>query len=551
MSVGIPSVPQTDSGMYQFLLALKQNVEALQNGTAASSGTTGTGSSTAAAAAEGVALIVSNPVIVLPAYSNGTVESFGTANGQATMTNNGVNVTASAIFSLVASGATATINTSQGVPVAGQPIGYYQITAMTGTTAQLTVTGTVDGVTLTALVNATQAQSGIEIVNSLPTTGLYQGRVVFLTTDNKLYRYDGTEWITAVSATDVTGQIDAAQIQDGIITTAKLLPGLEPVQLVTVLPPYGIAGRVVYLTTDQQLYRDTGTSWTAEVPTTGLTGQIQTGQIAALAITSAQIAANSITAGQIQAGAVTTNAMLANSITGDRIQAGTLAATAIYSNSITALQMAANSISALALQANAVTANSMLAGTITAAQIATNTITAAQMAISTLSAISANLGTITAGTIVFNAGGYMRVMGLGFGAAGNLLEWFGPSLASISLCTKANAIDYLGTDGTAYFGGNILITTGSNAYGAWIQFPPNPAGTAFLEQFGTTAQTSVDPGIITYPLKFPNVCMSVTANPIHAGGGGIPATTLNGLPGLSTCSFYSGGFGCTWRAIGY
>jgi hypothetical protein len=248
---------------------------------------------------------------------------------------------------------------------------------------------------------------------------------------------------------------------------------------------------------------------------------------------------------------VTTNAMIANSISGGVIQAGTLSATAIFSNSITAQQLAANSVTALAIAAASITADKLVVGTITAAQIATNTITAAQLAVSTLAAISANLGTITAGTIVFNGGGYMKVIGIGFGANANLLEWFGPSLASVGQCTKANAIDYQAIDGTAFFGGNILITTGANGNGAWIKFPPNADGIAYIEQFGTTVATGTDPATCTFPISFGTKCQSWTASPIHPGGGGLPATVLNGPAGIASASFYSGGFACSWRAIGY
>lgn len=62
----------------------------------------------------------------------------------------------------------------------------------------------------------------IEVVSALPTTGNFQGRVVFRTTDNKLYRRTGNAWTAAVPAGDVTGQITSTQISDSAITTPKL-----------------------------------------------------------------------------------------------------------------------------------------------------------------------------------------------------------------------------------------------------------------------------------------------------------------------------------------
>lgn len=61
----------------------------------------------------------------------------------------------------------------------------------------------------------------VEIVSSLPTTGLTAGRVVYLATDGKLYRYNGG-WKADVAATDVVGQLTAGQIAAGAIGTTQL-----------------------------------------------------------------------------------------------------------------------------------------------------------------------------------------------------------------------------------------------------------------------------------------------------------------------------------------
>lgn len=60
-----------------------------------------------------------------------------------------------------------------------------------------------------------------------------------------------------------------------------------------------------------------------------------------------------------------------------------------------------------------------------------------------------NVGT---GRIVFDNGIVMKVMGVGFGTTNQFIEWFGPKMA-ISLCSEANATQYLKTNGSAYFGG--------------------------------------------------------------------------------------------------
>ena len=112
---------------------------------------------------------------------------------------------------------------------------------------------------------------------------------------------------------------------------------------------------------------------------------------------------------------------------------------------------------------------------INGAAITTGSITAAQLNVASLSSISANIGTVTAGLlqsstgstqldltnarIVFNNGTYMKVIGINFGASSNLIEWYGPTMA-VSACTTGNAISYLTSTGSAYFGGVAGSVTG-------------------------------------------------------------------------------------------
>lgn len=70
-----------------------------------------------------------------------------------------------------------------------------------------------------------------------------------------------------------------------------------------------------------------------------------------------------------------------------------------------------------------------------------------------------NVGT---GRIVWDNGSHMKVAGVGFGSANQFIEWFGPKMA-ISLCSEANAITYLKTNGAAYFGGSLSAGVLKNA----------------------------------------------------------------------------------------
>lgn len=65
----------------------------------------------------------------------------------------------------------------------------------------------------------------IRLVTSLPSSGAVQGDVVFLTTDNKLYRYTGTAWTAAIAGSDIIGTIDGSQLAANSIVAGKIAAG--------------------------------------------------------------------------------------------------------------------------------------------------------------------------------------------------------------------------------------------------------------------------------------------------------------------------------------
>lgn len=313
---------------------------------------------------------------------------------------------------------------------------YYWLTAVdrTGNVSTKYPVSSTAGVSATTVtLGSTDFPAGlkpIEIVSSLPTTGNFQGRVVFLTTDNKLYRYNGTAFVATIPTTDLTGQVTAAQIADAAVTTAKFAAGIEPVEILGTLPTTGnFQGRMVFLTTDSKLYRYNGTAFVSTVPAADVTGQITstqitdnsitTAKVAANAITTTELAANSVTAGKVAAAAISTSELAAGAVTAAKIAAGTITANEIAANTITgakiaadtitAANIAANAITASELSANAVTAGKIAAGAIAADEIAANNITSAKilagavtaekLSVATLSAITGNVGTLTSGLI--------------------------------------------------------------------------------------------------------------------------------------------------------
>lgn len=229
-----------------------------------------------------LSISVTKKAVALPSYADGGVTDFSAAEGLLKVYYGATDVTASATLSATASGCTGTINTATDTPVSGQPKGYYRVTAMSADTATLTLSATYSGITLTEVFSLGKAKGGYEIVAALPSTNLFEGRVVYLTTDDKLYRYTGSAWTSAVPTTDLSGQITTSQITDAAITTAKFASSIEPVTTVSAVP--GVKStNTIFNTTDGKLYRWNGSSYVATVPTSDLSGTISDAQIAGLA----------------------------------------------------------------------------------------------------------------------------------------------------------------------------------------------------------------------------------------------------------------------------
>lgn len=242
-------------------------------------------------------------------------------------------------------------------------------------------------------ITYTSFASGIEpvgVVNALPTVSGYEGpQVVVLTTDGKLYRLVDGAWTAAVNTDDIIGTLAEDLFSDD----------LRPIERVSALPITNLTqGRVVLLTTDNKLYRYTGSAWTSSLSATDLTGQITGTQITDGAVITSKIAAGAIVASKVAADSIGTDALIANSITSGKIATGAIQADQIASGAITTSKLFAGSVDTNALGAEVVTANKIAAGAIITSKLAAGAVTADKMTVSELSAITGNLGTISVGS---------------------------------------------------------------------------------------------------------------------------------------------------------
>ena len=285
----------------------------------------------------------------------------------------------------------------------------------------------------------------VEVVSTLPTTDNVNGRVVVLTTDGKLYRYNGTAWTASVPAVDVTGQLTNAQLAD--IAAAKISGQLTNAQLESI-----DAAKLIGSIVDSQLAsisasKITGTVTNAQiagVAASKVTGQLTNAQIADVAaakvsgqltnaqladidaakivgtlvdaqlaeistskllgqITNVQISDNAISAPKIAALAITSDKLAANSVIAGKVAAGAVTAGTIAADAVTANEIATNAVTAVKINAGAVTTAKIAAGAVTADEIAANAITAAKIEAGAVTTAKIAAGAITANEIAAGA----------------------------------------------------------------------------------------------------------------------------------------------------
>ncbi len=248
-----------------------------------------------------------------------------------------------------------------------------------------------------------------EILSALPTTGNYEGRLVF--TGGKLYRYTGTAFTASVPAVDVTGQITSTQITDNAITTPKIAAGA-----------------------------------------------VTAAEIAANSITAGQIAAGAVAASEIAAGAVIAEKLAANSVVAASIQAGAIATDKLAADSVTTAKIAAGAITAIEIAAGAILANHIAAGQVTSNHIVAGTIVADDILAGSLTgdrfATNTSLpGTITVGTTGVSIGVVQTQALAGNTAATNFNannDRNGTTPTAPGVLATGSAVDHtINTDGSA------------------------------------------------------------------------------------------------------
>lgn len=176
--------------------------------------------------------------------------------------------------------------------------------------------------------------------------------------------YDAFAKSFSGTSMNISAQYSGTTVSNGGIASGATNPGT------------GVKGDLFFNSTDNKLYRYTGTAWTAAVPSTDISGTIADAQLAAIAaakvtgtLVDSQIAAVSAAkvTGQLS------NAQLA-AIDATKLT-GQITSTQITDTSISTPKLAAGAVTTAKIQAGAVTANEVAANAITATKIQAGAIT--------------------------------------------------------------------------------------------------------------------------------------------------------------------------------
>ncbi|MGO4167868.1 phage tail protein [Novosphingobium sp. YAF33] len=406
---------------------------------------------------------LSVPAVSLYAYANGGILDYSAASGKFLVLRGTQDISASFSFEILSNPAN--------LDVALDGNAYAVTGGLDADSASLTMrasgTGAYAGTSFDLVFTVSRIMGGYEIVSALPTANLFEGRIVYNSADGKLYTYTSGAWKTGVNAADIAGDIVADQFAPTIepvtlvtsvptekstnvvfntangktyrwngqvyvatveasdiaggITASQFASGIEPITNVTSLPSTKVTTVVAY---NGKLYRWNGSSYTASVATTDLSGSIVAAQFA-----------SGIEPVTLVSGALPTS-RVTNVITyGGKLYRWNGAAyvasvpTTDLTGTITDAQIAAMSAAKLAGQItstqitdDAVTTPKIAAGAVTAAEIAAGAVTASKIAVGDFSNLILN-GDLVSGAL----DGWSRVTASAVGAAGSSIICDGPA----------------------------------------------------------------------------------------------------------------------------
>src|SRR5690606_7225686 len=200
-------------------------------------------------------------------------------------------------------------------------------------------------------------QTQFDILELEPGTRYY-AKVVHIDSDGRKSKPS-----KEVSAVPITMQEE--QLKDYTDGVDDYVERISPVLLVSELPelpdPRYPVGTIVFLITEEKLYRNDGEEWVPLISMNlaELEGKLQSNQIELEAIKEELIAAGAVTETTIQDDAISTPKLQAGALTTVKLAAGAVIAEKINAGAVTAEKIAAGAIQTWHLEAGAVTADKL------------------------------------------------------------------------------------------------------------------------------------------------------------------------------------------------
>lgn len=452
---------------------------------------------------------LTNEAVQLYSYANGGVVSYTPASGYFKVYSGPTNISGFFTLSTESNPQTLSVTYTGGLQyiVTG---GLDDAEDTATLTIRATGSGPYSGVVLDKVFTISKSKGGYEIVSELPISNLFEGRIVYNTADEKIYRYNGSSWTAEVNTTDIVGKIQYTQLANGAVRAQHLLlaskslntdpsfeggadlwsgfierlPRSNPAVPAGCPSPYAtrfsgrdnmrpdsipvVPGEVYrascWVNSDQATTKGGGL---------GVVGYVLDGAGASIAAFAWPGYSNA--SGWVFVSGVTTIPP-----NGAMLRIGAWADRATYSGNSWHADLNIEKVNDASLIVDgSITSNKVATDAITANKIQAGAVTAAKIAVTDLSTINANVGTLTAGVIrnsddtfrvdvtngrtITQVGTYMKVTGAPFGSTSQFIEWYGPYFANLTSCTEANAEYYLKTNGQAYFGGSISAGIIKNA----------------------------------------------------------------------------------------
>lgn len=175
------------------------------------------------AGAPAISGYLTNEAVSVFAFANGVVTSYAPATGLFVILSGNTDISTNFTLSTLSNPQALTVAYSNRTYTISGGLDANEDTA--SLTIRATGSGAFVGVVVDKVFSLAKTRGGYEIVSTLPASGdprSFEGSVVFLTTDYKLYRYNGTAWTSTVPTGDLTGTISNTQIADNSISTPKL-----------------------------------------------------------------------------------------------------------------------------------------------------------------------------------------------------------------------------------------------------------------------------------------------------------------------------------------